>query len=171
MNGGPRPVDNTTDHHEQPTSVFSAPFCHPPQQTATAPWTAADWEQCINNDATTCAAPCIWSNGLDLIPEKPYFCAPKERTNDTQVILGCSNANITECLKADQCQPYPGKIVGANTQATTTQEMFVDNFCHPYGGPGIDVGAEWPRCIANQDEQSCAQERCIWSTGKTFFLG
>lgn len=68
----------------QKAPLFTEEFCHPVEIKKTA--TAASLDECIGKSLNECASPCVFSNGADLIPEHD-FCAPKEMTKDTSIIM------------------------------------------------------------------------------------
>jgi hypothetical protein len=59
-------------------------------------------------------------------------------------------------------------IVRANNTATDTanRALFETNFCHPYKTNEFETA--YDTCIGFNDEQSCEQNQCSWSTMQEF---
>jgi hypothetical protein len=57
-----------------------------------------------------------------------------------------------------------GKTVANNTYFDYGK-LFESNFCHPPTTEDWQVDA--PVCLNRTDDQSCAAEGCVWSTGKS----
>ena len=87
--------------------LFTEDFCHPVETKKGV--TAADLTMCIGKDQAACAAPCVFSNGADLIPTES-FCAPRDMTKDVALIERCTNADKATCVEPD-CRWRKGKTV------------------------------------------------------------
>jgi len=129
----------------RPKQLFSEEFCHPIKVDDLA---AADWEQCINKNATMCpTATCAFTNGVEMIP-KEDFCAPMYMTDDVNTILQCTDAkdiiscmpyldktNTNATLNAPSCMWRKAPVVSTNTKLDTVNKaLFESNFCHPFNG-------------------------------------
>jgi hypothetical protein len=65
---GPPAVHNETPPvPEGPPMFLTKDFCHP-IRTAGTDLTPADWQQCINKDASECYGNCVYNLGMDLTP-------------------------------------------------------------------------------------------------------
>jgi hypothetical protein len=92
--------------------LFTEEFCHPGEIKKTVT-TVGILDKCIGKSSTECAAPCVFNNGADLIPDHDY-CAPKEMTKDTAIIMQCTDADsIGSCVEPN-CQWRKGKVVASN---------------------------------------------------------
>jgi len=93
------------------------------------------------------------------------FCAPQNITQNITAIVDCARADQYSCGQWPrwQCAWREGKDVANNSQFDYGR-LFESNFCHP---PTTDNWVEQaPRCLNYTDNQSCASNQCVWSTGK-----
>jgi hypothetical protein len=94
--------------------LFTEEYCHPVSYTTTGGVKgilAADWTLCLNMPAGACSAPCVYNNGVDLIPDTDY-CAPFFMTKNVTEIQECLNADQAVC--SGQCLWRKAKVVATN---------------------------------------------------------
>jgi hypothetical protein len=140
--------------------LFTKEFCHP-VKTAGTEMTSSDWEMCLQGQGQAdCVAPCVWNNGVDLIPDHEY-CAPAMMTNEVSTIMNCVQANQSDC--SGQCKWRKGKDVASNVDFEQDKDLFTVNFCHPAQEAFVQ---DLDKCIAMDTQQVCEASQCIWSTGK-----
>jgi hypothetical protein len=145
-----------------PAPVFTREFCHPVGDIKKT--TPADWEKCFNQPSGTCAAPCVLSNGIEMIPKTEDFCVIQFETKNVTAIFECMNADQAKC--SGQCKWQKAPVVGTNDKFIVGSAVFESNFCHPIVTGDWDKNA--PACYVHADAQSCQKDSCVWSTGKEF---
>ena len=121
---------------------------------------AAEWEACLNMEAGACAAPCVFNNGVDLIPDTDY-CAPYYMEKNVTLIEECLNAEQTVC--SGQCKWRKAKVVASNDDFKTGSDLFASNFCHPPTTHDWETAA--PKCLTQLTKATCDSSQCVWSTG------
>jgi hypothetical protein len=156
-----------------PKMLFQHPFCHPTNVDSST--TAADWEACITHDNTTCpesTGQCAYDLGLDLQPVNKEYCAPTMLTSNVSVIMECTSAQDEQsCMPGGfnfsagmpPCMWRRGIVRVNNTVVdTANRALFETNFCHPPSTK--DFNYTYATCVGFNDEQSCEQNQCSWST-------
>jgi hypothetical protein len=111
--------------------LFTEEFCHPasaPSNGGVKQIPAADWEMCLNMPTGACAAPCVYNNGVDLIPDTD-FCAPTFMDKNVSLISECVNADQAKC--SGQCTWRKAKVVASNDVFLPGSDVLTSNWCHP----------------------------------------
>ena len=88
----------------------------------------------------TCAAPCVYNNGVDLIPDTD-FCAPTFMDKNISLISECLNAEQTQC--SGQCTWRKAKVVATNDVFLADSDTLTSNWCHP------PTTADWEKYAPN----------------------
>ena len=109
-----KPTDPSTPAGETP--LFTKEFCHPREIDAGK--AEQEFAECLPNPKDNCNGSCVWSNGIDLIPDSD-FCAPIMMTDDIQTIVMCVSADESSC--ADPCKWRKGKQAPVVDPSTPTQ--------------------------------------------------
>jgi hypothetical protein len=88
---------------------------------------------------------CLFTNGVELIPDHEY-CAPKNITQNVTAIVDCQKADKDQCGRSYLCAWRKGKSVLNNTQLVQDSFLFESNFCHPATAENWDMNA--PTCVS-----------------------
>jgi hypothetical protein len=138
--------------------------------------TAQDWENCVNQDATTCGGSglCAYDLGLDLVPRDAEYCAPFFLTKNVTEILACVGAKEESTCNSfygssNRCMWRRGKVVASNNDFIEDSRLFESNFCHP--PTTVRWEEEAPQCLDLEDETECRFAQCVWSTGRELIRG
>ena len=116
----------------------------------------------MKSSADCPTAECVFNNGVEMIPDHP-FCAPAFMTDAITTIQRCIKSDKTTCTYENECKWRKGNDVAANLVFTPDAKLFEANMCHP---PMEGMGKDGKKCFANNNQQACEQEQCIWSTLK-----
>jgi hypothetical protein len=104
------------------------------------------------------------------------YCAPFYVTTNVSTIMECVGAQDEQSCMPNgysqtsgppTCLWRKGIVRAENTVVDPNNKaLFETNFCHPIKGANFEY--DYARCIAFQNEQSCEQSECSWSTLQEF---